>query len=272
MNDSSRILLHMTPGPELRAGVALRWLRAGTLAGVTTTVGTVAHISAGGLLPPVTWAMFGLAVLTSAFATLLGRPATRRLLVLLVCGGQFLVHGLLTASAGHAGDHRAPHHGAGHGLSHAGGRAGSFDPDPVAAWVSTTDRRGSLFDLTTGSTALTSGSAGPEVRLPHWLGHVVADLTGPHALMMLVHLMAAALVALWLAVGEQAIWVLVVSLALPFVVLGAAWLQRVVPCLVGRVNDRVARGNGRARHRVPPLPPPLVGALARRGPPLPACS
>ncbi len=44
---------------------------------------------------------------------------------------------------------------------------------------------------------------------PAWLAHLAADLTGPHALMALAHAAAAAVVGVWLASGERAVWALV---------------------------------------------------------------
>jgi hypothetical protein len=44
--------------------------------------------------------------------------------------------------------------------------------------------------------------------LPEWLEHLLADLSGTHALMALGHAAAAALVGLWLGVGERALWAL----------------------------------------------------------------
>lgn len=183
-------------------------------------------------------------------------------MVLLVSGGQFLVHGTLTALAGHAGDHP---------LALSPARvAPTVDPVPTATRLTDTDRRGSLFDLTTGSTSF-SGSASHEVALPHWLGHVVADLSGPHALMMVAHLMAATGVALWLAAGEQSLWFLLVCLATPLALLGVAVLRRFVPIHDSGVSEVPRVRDGRPR-RPSFLPAPLLGAVARRGPPLAGCS
>jgi len=110
--------------------LALRWTRALLLAGVALSTGTLAHASARGLLPGPVAMVVLLGLGTALCAPLLGRPAARARIVLLVVLGQSLVHVVLTA---------------------------------------------------------------------------LADLTGPHALMAVAHVAAAALVGLWLASGEQAL-------------------------------------------------------------------
>ena len=42
-----------------------------------------------------------------------------------------------------------------------------------------------------------------------WLEHLTSDLSGPHAGMAVAHAIAAAVVGLWLAGGERALWALV---------------------------------------------------------------
>ncbi len=86
------------------AGGALRWTRAAFLAGVAMLTGTVAHVSAGGYLPgaaPMVWIF--LACL-AASACLLGRPASRLRVTLMLMAGQTFIHGALTAMGGHRGD------------------------------------------------------------------------------------------------------------------------------------------------------------------------
>jgi len=98
-------------------------------------------------------------------------------------------------------------------------------------------------------------SHGPEAE---WLHHLTEDLSGTHALMAVGHAASAAAVALWLAVGERALWellrlaarvVLPRRLALP-VVHGAL-----------RVGPATAA-------ELPPRGLLLAGALRRRGPPV----
>lgn len=47
------------------------------------------------------------------------------------------------------------------------------------------------------------------VHGPEWLHHLTEDLSGAHAAMALAHAAAAAVVGLWLAVGERALWELI---------------------------------------------------------------
>jgi hypothetical protein len=120
-------------------------------------------------------------------------------------------------------------------------------------------RTGSLLDQYTAARPV----ADTELVLPAGMRHLVADLTGAHAPMMVVHLLAAALVGLWLAVGERALWALVALAA------GAA-----VPRLALLLAAVVARPSFPRRVPVaalrPPAPPRLAvlaRCVVRRGPP-----
>jgi hypothetical protein len=91
---------------------------------------------------------------------------------------------------------------------------------------------------------------------PEWLHHLTEDLSGTHAAMALAHAAAAAVVGLWLAVGERALWELLsraVHLLLPRV--------RVVP-----VHDapRVVPGDETVLRSHTDL---LRRTVRRRGPP-----
>ncbi|HET7736727.1 MAG TPA: hypothetical protein VFK52_12170 [Nocardioidaceae bacterium] len=205
----------------------LRWTRALLLAGVALSTGSLAHASAGGLLPgPVAMTVL-LLVGTGICAPLLGRPASRARVVLLVALGQSLVHVVLTALVGHVGD-------------------------PVAATrqlhpVGAGQRTGTFFDQTMPPPT--------EVALstPPWITHLVAELSGPHAFMAVTHLAAAVLVGLWLASGEQALLALLqlgVARALPEILLPAP-----LPRLATRSTTHT------------PLVRLWRDAFARRGPP-----
>lgn len=171
----------------------MRWSRACVTALVALGLAVVAHASAGGAVPPVAVAV--LAVLTvGGAAAFLGRPAGRARLIALVAVGQAAGHLVLTALAGHGTQH-----------SPAAGPAASGAP--VAQVLSTTGARtGSLRDLV--AAPVDPSSAGAWVQ-PHWVTHVLEDLSGPDALMALCHLLAAALLGWWLATGEEALWTLV---------------------------------------------------------------
>ena len=116
---------------------------------------------------------------------LLSRPASALRLVVLLVGGQTLVHLFLTVTAGHVGDptgHRAPV--AAHGPAHGGRPPGRLAAGPVRS------------------------DAGAAHAARRCRGHLVEDIAA-HAPMMAVHLLAAVLVGLWLAVGERSLWTLV---------------------------------------------------------------
>ncbi len=231
---------------ELRAGPGLRWARAGLTAVVACSLGLFAHVLAGGQLPAVGWTAAGVATVWVACAALLGRPASRLRLIALVGGGQAAFHLLLTALAGHGGPGQATSHHA-------------TTPPYAAPVADAQDRRGSFYDLTMAATVdSTQGWS-----TPHWLTHVVEDLTGPHAFMALAHLAAAAGVACWLAVGEQAVWVLVCLLGAN--VLGT--LARVWPGLQPLTHPDHSRPSVRRTPEPFPVARPRRSRLQRRGPP-----
>lgn len=176
-----------------RATPALRWSRALVLAGVAFGLGLAAHVSAGGLVP----GRFGLTLVfflaLAGCAAFLGRAASTLRITALVVAGQAFIHTALTASSGHAGD------------PHAASPASTPIDDPVS--LAGTGRSGSLHDIyERGSLAR---GAGGQLVVPDWAQHLVDDLTGPHAAMAVAHVVAAALVGLWLASGERALWALI---------------------------------------------------------------
>src|SRR6478735_3609046 len=156
------------------AGGALRWTRARLLG------------------PAVLGLLFLLCV--AGAAALLGRPASTLRVVAMTVAGQTFVHGFLTAMSGHRGDPPL--------------RRAVATPAPVPATVPTGQgRSGSYFDLVY---APVHPGTGAQLVLPAPVQHLMADLTGPHAVMALAHVAAAVVVGLWLAVGERALWHLVV--------------------------------------------------------------
>lgn len=240
----------MPSGP----GPSLRWPRALALAAVATTTGVAAHGYAGGLLPSAATQLVVFALCAAGVATLLGGPASTLRVVLLTVGGQTFIHAALTVTAGHRGDHVAATPAAHH-----------VEPRLPA----TSGRRtGSLLDQYDAARAAAGGPASggdTELALPAGLRHLVADLTGAHAPMMVLHLVAAALVGLWLAVGEHALWTLVAMAA--GVVLPRA--ARLLAVAVTPASAPAVRTSAPVLRR--PQPPPrllhLARAVVRRGPP-----
>ncbi|GAB3858983.1 hypothetical protein GCM10028801_19690 [Nocardioides maradonensis] len=101
------------------AGGVLRGLRALVLAGVALALAVVAHVSAGGLLPgPWTFAIMVVACALGC-SPWFGREASRTEIVALVVGGQTLMHGVMTAVAGHRGDVEPPPATPGGAVAHA---------------------------------------------------------------------------------------------------------------------------------------------------------
>lgn len=231
------------------AGGALRWTRALLLAVVAMGSGVIAHLSADGRLPgPGVLGLLFLLCVAGA-AALLGRPASTLRVVVMTVAGQTFVHGFLTALSGHRGDPPL--------------RRVVATPAPVPAPLPTGQgRSGSYFDL-----VYAPAHQGAQPVLPVPVQHLMADLTGPHAVMALAHVAAAVIVGLWLAVGERALWLLVV--------LAADGARRVV----GAACSSYARVRGGTRELPAPLPlrsdgpPPrrrqvLDRIVVRRGPPL----
>ena len=219
----------------------LVWSRASALAAVTMLAGIVGHVSADGLLPgvPVLGGL-GLVVVVLS-AAFLQRPASRLRVVALLVGGQTVVHGAFSLTAGHVGDvARTAARPAGGGLPTVDGR-----------------RVGSLMD--SYDAAVGAGTAlAPAVPT----GHLVSELAA-HAPMMAAHLVAAAVVGLWLAAGEQALWALVAlasrvalgPLAVALAACRAVVVPPTPPCTVA------------LEPRPPRTPALLARVVVRRGPP-----
>lgn len=265
------------------AGPALRWSRACVTALVALGLAVVAHASAGGGVPAGAVAVLAVVLVVGA-AAFLGRPAGRTRVIVLVAVGQASGHLVLTALAGH---------GTPHSLA-----AGPVAPGPVAAGsgaargpfpqVLTTPgaRTGSLRDLVAGPAGAVDPSAAGAWVQPHWLTHVVEDLSGPHALMALCHLLAAAVLGWWLASGEEALWTLVLlagrearaagsraaevvaAQALGLRHLFGAW-RREAPTLLAQERRRHLRGDHDRSARSSRSLKWSVEVVPRRGPPRP---
>jgi hypothetical protein len=97
-----------------------------------------------------------------------------------------------------------------------------------------------------------------------WLHHLAEDLTAPHAVMALAHAAAAAVVGLWLARGEHAVWLLV-ALAGQALAPLVRWPGAVAVTLPPRVVP--------VDHALlPPVSHAFAACLRRRGPPLSCAS
>lgn len=166
---------------ETALDARLRWLRALVTGSVTFFLGVAGHVMADGLVPGPLGLTVLLALSVVVALPVLGRRVSSVRTVALLAGGQAFIHLALTLSAGHVGESRTPHPAATpHGL-------GSL---PVVDGR----RVGSLQDAYLGTPT--------DAVTPVLPGHLVGDLQA-HAPMMAVHLLAAALVGVWLAHGER---------------------------------------------------------------------
>ena len=240
------------------AGPALRWSRALLLAAVCTTSGGLAHHLADGLMPgpAAVLALFCVCVLTAGSA--LGRPASTRRIMVLLLGGQTFIHGALTAMSGHRGDPRPSP------------LARAEVPDPSFSTGAVDGRRvGSYYDVVYAHRGAVDAT---ELTVPAPVQHILVDMTGPHAAMAVAHLAAAAVVGLWLARGEAALWtVLLVT---------AGTTRRLVQCLRAahgllltslttvRVQARGVVDALRWASGDPPRSLMLARRVLRRGPPV----
>jgi hypothetical protein len=169
---------------DTRLDPSVRWARALVAGSVAFLLGVVGHVSADGLVPGPVGLGVLLAVLVLLSLPVLGGHLSRLRTVGLLVGGQALIHLTLTLTSGHVGDRRQA-------VAH-------VTPTGLTELPVVDGRRvGSLQDAYLGTP---TDSVTPVVP-----GHLVADLQA-HAPMMVVHLLAAALVGLWLAHGERLLW------------------------------------------------------------------
>lgn len=243
------------------------WARAVALGPVVLLSGVVSHVTADGLLPGPGVLVVLLAVCTAVSAVLLRTRASALRLVALLVGGQGLTHLLLSAGAGHTGSGATTTVAA--GGSPAAGSALHAAADEGGRRV------GSLSDHFEAATA--AGGRAAEVAplgaapggLGSSVGHLADHALAQGPLMLVAHLLGAVALGLWLALGESALWGLLVLAA--------------VQVRLALVADGCARplraslhGAMDAARRLPvpaplhlPLPDSLPHRLvARRGPPL----
>lgn len=233
------------------------WPRALVLAATVLGVGTVSHVLADGLLPGPVAMLVLLGLTTLALGPFLRSPAGPVRLVALTVGGQALVHVVLGATGGHGGASRTTAV-----LSPA-----ALPPSPLQPHTVDGRRVGSLMDQSLALPPAPGGGTG-EGALTHLLGHALAG--GPA--MLLAHTAAAAAVGLWLALGERALWDLLVLLAVRArraceAAAPAARLRTAYAALASLPDPALLR---------PAVAPPVLRppgrhhprAVTRRGPPL----
>ena len=207
---------------EERLGPWLVWLRASFVGSVFVLLGVVGHVSADGLLPGAV-AMTGLlAVSVTLAGVMLVRPASTARLVTMLVSGQLVVHVVLSATAGHRGEHRAT-----------GALAGPALHRPAGLPSVDGRRVGSMFDAYQVAPAQQSSSM-PTLPVGDLMGHLTA-----HAPMMLAHIAAAALVGVWLAWGERSV-LACASLAGRQLLVIAAWPPPLVPWRAPRLAHPLA--------------------------------
>lgn len=224
---------------ETRLDASVRWARAVVAGSVAFVLGVAGHVTADGLLP----GLVGLTVLLG-FSVLLALPVLGHRLssprtVGLLVAGQALIHLVLTLGSGHVGDPRSTPTAA--------------TPTGLGSLPTIDGRRvGSLQDAYLGTA---DDPVSPVVP-----AHLVTDLQS-HAPMMAVHLLAAALVGLWLAHGERLAW--------SVVTLTGHRLLEVVRVIVPVAVPAVSRATYVALHApAGPRSVWLVRTGSRRGPPL----
>lgn len=229
----------------------LLWGRAVVVGTVALATGVVAHVAGGGFLPGALVMVFLLGACVAASAAFLLRPASGLRLTALVVVGQSVAHGVLSATAGHAGDVplMAPPVPSGTG--------------PLASTDGSSDLFGRYEQLTGGVGHVDAG-----VSVAEWWNHQVDHLTQAGGLMVLSHLVGAAVLGIFLAVGENAVWRLVALvlarrsvrlgvLARQYAQAGARYgvhLQRfcLIP-LVAQVSGAQLLARPARRHRGPPF-------------------
>jgi hypothetical protein len=226
---------------ESRVDAVVLWTRALLVGSLAFFLGVVGHVTADGLLPGPVFLTGLLAMSVLLSAPMLSRPASSGRLVLMLVGGQTLLHLVLAVSAGHAGD-RAP--------TAVATRAVAIGDLPVLDGR----RVGSLQDAYDGAGVQ---SGGPAPTLP--VGHLIDDLSA-HAPMMAAHLAVAALVGLWLGYGERCLWTLIALTGRR--ILGAAWAGQPTIAVAPHIRALDVRAPAGPRSVW------LVRPDSRRGPPL----
>lgn len=228
---------------ETRVAAPVLWLRALFAGSFAFFLGLAGHVMADGLLPGpalLTVLFLGTVLVSLPF---LARPASRLRMLVLLLGGQTFIHLAFTLTAGHVGDPQRPSTGLAHGVG------------PASLPTVGGQRVGSFQDAFHGTAAQPAQTP----TLP--VHHLVADLQA-HAPMMVAHLAAAALVALWLAYGERVVFTVLTVTAGLVLALVRPVLPVAVPVLATATTYAAERVATRLRQLL------LTRPAQRRGPPL----
>jgi hypothetical protein len=219
----------------MTSDAVLRWVRALTLASVLFTSGLAGHVAAGGVTPAAS-ALVPLFVLTVlAVAAFAMAPISPARAVVLMVGGQGLLHAALQLFGG-----------------------------PRVTATITMCGMGSEVDAVSSPTGshlmMHSGASAPH-------GFAMPLMTGGHLIMLFGHLAAALVVGLWLAAGERAFGAVLGLAARPVV---NAW--RMVAAVArgglgGKVGNSPRLLPGWSRQCAVPGLVWAAGSVSRRGPP-----
>jgi hypothetical protein len=170
---------------DTRVSASVLWLRALFAGSFAFFLGVAGHLMANGLLPGTAFLVVLYVLLVVLSVPVLARPASKLRMLGLMVGGQTFIHLCLTLTAGHVGDPKTS-------------TAAPHPRDLGFTQLPTVDGRrvGSFQDAFAGSNQL------PRTTPTLPIHHLVADMSA-HLPMMAAHLAAAAVVALWVAYGEQ---------------------------------------------------------------------
>lgn len=234
--------LSVTPTPSLV------WGRALLLGSVGMATGVLSHALGDGYLPgAVSLVLLWVGCVLAASTFLLGRASALRL-TLVVLGAQTVVHTALSAMAGHRGEETLA-------------EAPATVPEGVGAMdAGRPERFHDQYDALVATMPAGQGN--------DWLAHQIDHFTAQGPAMIVAHLGGAAALGLFLAVGESAVWrLLLLAAARTHVRIGSWRLVLAAAC----VRHGVAL---RAGLLVAPHTPVLAPAVldrrvtAHRGPPL----
>lgn len=248
-----------------RATPVLLWSRAALLSAVVVAASVIGHVSADGLLPGPLALLALLGATTVVSARFLTRQASAPRLVALLVGGQVVVHGLLSLLAGHGSSTVPPAAAAGFVFDgRQAERTGSYF-DQVAAMQPAASSAAASAGAAAPADAGLSAGGGHGTALAHLVEHL-----GTQSLaMLLAHLVVVALLGVWLAVGERALWTVLTLTTTRLLDLvacaGSVLLGRWAAVLLQHVRRVPSLATtGRC---VVPLPQLLHHVVAHRGPP-----